>query len=461
MADDGSGRDITIPSFLLFKHDADVFKQTIIDTGTPMRIEMSFPSASLTYQDDEPYMPADSWRESNPDERHGHIPVDLWMSPFDYHSKFFLRHFRSMADAFESCIAFKPHMYIIDGEYSACVGRAKQYEYSHISGSAEENEEEEEQDWTNLPCYNLCTNGGRYCAGDPDGTLGNGITGGDVVAESLRELCIWSYYGPSSDPKGNGELDRRGEHLWWNYIANFIDGCEEAAKTSRHELELCANEAMKKAGIDKDVVDQCISNSGGLTTSDHNNKLDTEVALQRKENIFMLPTLRVHGRNFDRSLEELFHNICNMCGLEQSPGVCRSCAYCPDIAGCVAHGGKCPSGVTTTTISGTVSSSKKSSDNHHTFFDSRNSKPTGVSLSTFLSSFFIVTALMLLAGFVHYKRTRHEAREHIRSILADYMPLTDDGNAFPDTSVHGRFPGAMCTIDDTTYRFNESICLDS
>jgi len=44
-------------------------------------------------------------------------------------------------------------------------------------------------------CYNLCTNAGRYCATDPDNNLDKGISGGDVVAESLRRICVWNVYG--------------------------------------------------------------------------------------------------------------------------------------------------------------------------------------------------------------------------------------------------------------------------
>jgi len=67
---------------------------------------------------------------------------------------------------------FTPHMYIYDGVKTHCLNN----------------------DGENF-CYNLCTNNGRYCATDPDNDLDQGISGQDVVKESLRRLCIWAHYG--------------------------------------------------------------------------------------------------------------------------------------------------------------------------------------------------------------------------------------------------------------------------
>jgi hypothetical protein len=44
-------------------------------------------------------------------------------------------------------------------------------------------------------CYTLCTNNGRYCCVDPDGDMEKGVSGADVVTESLRRICIWKSYG--------------------------------------------------------------------------------------------------------------------------------------------------------------------------------------------------------------------------------------------------------------------------
>lgn len=41
MADDGSGSDISIPSFLMFKRDADKIKEEVMN-NRPVQIEMSW-----------------------------------------------------------------------------------------------------------------------------------------------------------------------------------------------------------------------------------------------------------------------------------------------------------------------------------------------------------------------------------------------------------------------------------
>ena len=38
-----------------------------------------------------------------------------------------------------------------------------------------------------------------------------------------------------------------------------------------------------------------------------------------------------------------------------------------------------------------------------------------------------VVAIMLLGGFVYWKRTQSQMREQVRGILAEYMPLDEDG----------------------------------
>jgi hypothetical protein len=55
MADDGSGGDISVPSFLMYKHDADKVKAEV-KQNRPVQIEMA-------------------WSLPNPDDR---VEYDLW-----------------------------------------------------------------------------------------------------------------------------------------------------------------------------------------------------------------------------------------------------------------------------------------------------------------------------------------------------------------------------------------------
>ena len=89
MADDGSGSDITIPSFLLFKEDADPIKQALMKNQN-VRVSMSF---SLP----------------NPDSR---VEYDMWTTPSDPLSRDILMSFKEAAVALGDEAFFTPHQYI-------------------------------------------------------------------------------------------------------------------------------------------------------------------------------------------------------------------------------------------------------------------------------------------------------------------------------------------------------------
>lgn len=149
MADDGSGSDISIPSFLLFKQDADPIKDTL-KANNIVRVEMKF---SLP----------------TPDSR---VEYDFWTTPKDFTSRNIEGNFKSAALALGKDAFFTPHMYIYDGETAGC------------RNSLGHND-----------CFTLCTNSGRYCATDPDDDLESGLSGADVVKESLRrKFSSHSYF---------------------------------------------------------------------------------------------------------------------------------------------------------------------------------------------------------------------------------------------------------------------------
>jgi hypothetical protein len=87
MADDGSGSDISIPSLLIFKQDADPIKQTL-RANTPVRVEMSFsvPSAS------------------------GIVNYELWTTPADVTSQPIEKNFKAAAIALGDKARFTPRV---------------------------------------------------------------------------------------------------------------------------------------------------------------------------------------------------------------------------------------------------------------------------------------------------------------------------------------------------------------
>eukprot|EP00534_Pseudo-nitzschia_fraudulenta_P004802 CAMPEP_0201136978 /NCGR_PEP_ID=MMETSP0850-20130426/55165_1 /ASSEMBLY_ACC=CAM_ASM_000622 /TAXON_ID=183588 /ORGANISM="Pseudo-nitzschia fraudulenta, Strain WWA7" /LENGTH=524 /DNA_ID=CAMNT_0047408309 /DNA_START=756 /DNA_END=2330 /DNA_ORIENTATION=+ len=349
MADDGSGSDISIPSFLMFKHDADRVKDQLTE-DQPVQLEMS-------------------WSLPNPD---GRVEYDLWSTPSDQVSKQFLYNFKTVSKALGDRAYFTPHQYIYDGIKTHCQG----------------------DDGENF-CYNLCTNKGRYCATDPDNDLDQGISGADVVKESLRRLCIWKHYG---------EQDGVGQ-VWWDYITQFMDRCNTPDYFMN---EACVKDCYKHAKVDGDSISQCMDDSGGLKDDGKNSLLELELDAQSERGVVVLPTAFVNtaAMRGQLSAKTVFSAICAGFSEGTLPTICEQCSGCEDTVQCIANKGKCTSGVHGASTSGQVST--------HTF---------GYTI------FFMAIAFAGV-GYWHYNKTRDDMREQVRGILAEYMPLEDqDGNA--------------------------------
>jgi hypothetical protein len=297
MADDGSGSDISIPSFLMFKVDADRVKKVLMDNN-PVLLEMS-------------------WSLPSPDDR---VEYDLWSTPSDVFSKNFLRSFKHIAKALGDRAYFTPHMYIYDGVKTHCQG----------------------QEGENF-CYNLCTNNGRYCATDPDNDLEKGISGADVVKESLRRLCIWDHYG---------EQDGVGE-VWWKYIQEFLERCDTPDYFMNED---CINDCYRHAGVEGGLINQCMNDSGGLENDNVNALLDLEISAQQERGVVVLPTAFVNTAAIRGQLtpSTVFHAICAGYAEGTTPKICIQCSACSDSVTCVQNKGVCSSGATAS-ASGQVS----------------------------------------------------------------------------------------------------------
>ena len=349
MADDGSGSDISIPSFLMFKSDADQVKKELKDDH-PVQLEMS-------------------WSLPSPDDR---VEYDLWTVPTDTVSTNFLKNFKTIAKALGERAYFTPHMYIYDGVRTHCLGN---------DGES--------------VCYNLCTNNGRYCATDPDNDLDKGISGQDVVKESLRRICIWQYYG---------EQDGIGEK-WWDYVGEFIERCQSQDYFMNEE---CVKDCYKHVGIDEELIRNCMLDSGGLTNDGPNSKLDLEIAAQTKRGIVVLPTAFVNTAAIRGQLSSanVFSAICAGYSDGTKPQVCDKCASCTDPVACIKKG-SCPSGRTSV-------------------------QTEGVSTHFFAMSMLFVIAFFGGLAAWHYNKTKEDMRDQVRGILAEYMPLEDqDDGASP------------------------------
>jgi PA domain len=374
MADDGSGSDVSIPSFLMFKHDADKVKEELMK-NRPVRLEMQ-------------------WSLPHPDSR---VEYDLFSSPTDPVARNFFDEFKPIAKALGSHAFFTPHMYVFDGVRSQCHG---------MNG---ENQ-----------CFNLCSNNGRYCAMDPDKNLEDGVSGFDVVKESLRRHCIWSNYG---------EIDGIGEK-WWDYVAEFDKRCGSMDYFNNPD---CVRDVYKHANVDEDLIERCMDNSGGLEKDTTNSFLEAELKAQTALGVVIMPTAFVNkvAIRGAMSVANVFEAVCAGFAAGSKPQICTTCSHCGDPAKCVHHG-QC-----TAHMGG--------------LFVPGEGVPQGsVSNHTFYGWMFLIVAAFSVAAVWHYKKSRDDMREQVRTILADYMPLTDSesGPTSGQGGAHGFAGSAQMAVQN-------------
>jgi len=280
MADDGSGSDISIPSVLMFKRDADMVKDELT-ANRPIQFEMT-------------------WGLPDTDDR---VEYELWTTPVESFSRNFLHGFKTVAEALGNRAYFTPYMYIHDGIRS------------HCQGNSGENF-----------CYNLCTNNGRYCTTDPDTDQKKGISGADVVRESLRRLCIWNMYGAAN---GIGKE-------WWEYVAEFEVRCSDP---NYFADDACIKDAYEQSNVDGPAIERCMVDSGGTAIDQTNSKLDYELMAQEQRGVVVTPMVTVNGFPMRSALtvKNVLKTICSAYAYSSAPApaVCGICADSDDPVACV------------------------------------------------------------------------------------------------------------------------------
>lgn len=340
MMDDGSGSDISIASFLIFKPDADKIKMHLRESG-PVVATMEF-GLPIT-----------------PGEK---IEYELWTRPNDPVSEQFISDFMYISHALKDRATFRPHLYLMDGGQTLIPS-------------------DKTRD-------TVCTNEGRYCVWNQNQ---KGISGADMVKEGLRRACIW---------QDHLEESTRGLE-WWEYVSEFSQLCSSAEKFSS---ELCAERAMRVAGIDVDRVKECMRNSGGLEGGS-NAILDSELTSSR--NVVVLPQMVVNGHVLKgrMSAKNVFSAICDSFRPSDAPEICAVCSTCENVKECV--------GVGSCLYPATVV---------------RQSNEGGVSGGTFgLSMIFLIGAFAGV-GYWYSKKARTAMRGEVRDLVAEYMPLEDQGD---------------------------------
>jgi hypothetical protein len=242
MADDGTGANVNTPSLMIKQADGATIKTYMTNNPTvqiTVALEYSIP---------------------NPDNR---VEWDLWTTVNDDAAKSFKRTFTEAMKVLRNETFFTPHFFLLSGDTNGC----------KVSGDVD------------LPCGNQCTNNGRYCAADPDGDLESGLTGANIVRESVRSKCVWKI------------LDKytvnSNQYKWFDYTDAFERNC----KTVDTWNEECSLRQVEALGLDKAAVKKCIDDSHGYEekTDSANTILEQELTDKSNRGIFTLPFIFVNN----------------------------------------------------------------------------------------------------------------------------------------------------------------------
>eukprot|EP01084_Bolivina_argentea_P067035 122163_1 len=345
LGDDGSGNDVEIPSFLLEREDGKILK-THLQAQEVLKVEML-------------------WSLPAPDDR---VEWSLWTSAHDDTSLPFIDGFKDVISQLGKQQYFEPMYQLVDGSDYGCTNLGNRW------------------------CDGLCTNGGRYCMNEPDNTKHEGITGADIVKETLRQKCIWNEYG------GRGSSDEGIGMKWWIYMSNFHRICYG---TSQYTDEKCISSAMKYASIDKAVIDKCMEDSKGTENNVSNTIFDDELASMKSLSIITVPTLYVNNvsERGQLSTNSVLSAICSGYSSGTQPTVCN-CAGLPSdsILYCIEN-------------------------DNQPFIPEEGSR--GVSVGGVLIIIIVIISTMTAAGFTYWKRTQAQMHDQVRGILSEYILLDD------------------------------------
>jgi len=287
--DDGTGGDITIPSFMIYKPDAEVLIEQL-KRGTDVEVSLSWPV---------------------PQAFNERTEFVLWTTPDDVMNHQFIHTFASAVKELRNRAMFKPKMFIKDGTEKGC------RRYDAVD-----------------PCPGYCTNWGRYCPSrlyDFDQYENKGVK---MVVESLRRSCIWEIYG---------ERDGIGME-WWSYMKAWILQCSAGS----HYSAKCAEDIYLKAGVEKSLVEQCMEQSGNFRNNVENVLLDTAIIEAADFDVTFAPALYVNDAVIRGSLtyENALDAICATFQTSSSaPFLCSTwedCKKtCPVGQDCYVESGEC------------------------------------------------------------------------------------------------------------------------
>ena len=169
-------------------------------------------------------------------------------------------------------------------------------------------------------CRSQCTHHGRYCTPDPDGSIEKGYSGADIVAENLRQLCVFKIAAAAGRP-----------WVWWDYVTRFGEECTMAGGNYG---PACAEKVFAGVGGGKDWgsladLHACV---GDVRADADNALMEAEMARQRgggdTGEVYILPTLRINKRQYRGKLAyaDVLRAICAALTAPSPPKVCTHTA---------------------------------------------------------------------------------------------------------------------------------------
>ncbi len=275
MADDGRGRELTIPGVLIsqfdgkiltdfFEKNPDRAKEIVLEVD----FEMEHPNNTVNY---DLYTTADNEM------------VYKLLTEFQYYQ-----------EELDKKVNLKVHYVTYQHPL---------YENDNLSAnSVKEN----------------CLGKGKYCAapgkfGTTDGRI--------IVYEAIKQKCIYNYaYG-----------EGKNQMLYWNYVYSFYTNC---LNTTKPEFTReCSATTMKSTGLPEDVINKCVHDSF-IAKDDNERKrenfdLSAENKLLNADNedritylLSYIPSITINGRTFWGSwrADNLFEALC--AGFKKKPEVC-------------------------------------------------------------------------------------------------------------------------------------------
>ena len=264
MVDNGLGGNLSIPSFIISKSSGELLKKYLDmeKTGHHIMVKLTFEM-----------------------ELKPVVNYQIFFSSAEANSRHFLFEWAKNGKIFHKRFAdFSPGIVTFQQTESARMGFTEAHEN--------------------------CLSGGRYCYTDPD--QDGRLTGRDIVMEDLRLICVFKQ-----------TADDVNYNKWFDYVVQHVELCSIIGAKFNAD---CAEDQMKKVGINVQAVNQCMDDSveGSNIDVDDNTILREQFENWRKIGMPLHPLILINEQVYrgDLEVEEVKIAICAGYEKEKLPPFC-------------------------------------------------------------------------------------------------------------------------------------------